>query len=48
MMLVRVAGRFDISLRLLQDAFQVSVDYERDTFFPDVVAEAQPLVVFVR
>ena len=48
MMLVRVDGRFYIPLRFFQDAFQVDVDYERDTFLPDVVLEAQPLVVFAR
>jgi len=46
MMLICVAGHFDIPL--LQDAFQVGVDYGWDTFLPDVVAEAQLLVVFAR
>ena len=33
MMLVRVAERFNILLCVLQDAFQIDLDYERDTFF---------------
>jgi len=36
--MIRVARRFDILFRLLQDAFQVGVNHKRDTFFPDIVA----------
>jgi len=35
---------YSLSLCLLQNAFQVGIDHERDALFPAVIAETQPLV----
>ena len=47
-MLIPICWHIRVSLRLLQDAFQVGVDHERDAFLPAVIAETQSLVDLAR